>query len=394
MVPAGREDRLDGLGKHPAVDGRDQVANRIAVGGHQLSAHQGVGQAAQAGRRHVLALARGAEVLAGRGGLEGQGALRLHLVLGQLFGDAVAAALDDGLVEQTLGEGGGEVGEDAEPSGGLAKDSHIAGVAAEPGDVGAHPFQGGLLIHDPVVAGRAVGIAQGGVGQEAHGPEPVVDGDNDHAPGNEGGSFRIGRGVAGGEGTAVDPDHDGIGALARRRMDVEVEAVFALGPGPERAFRPGLEAGGGGLAGGDGGLPRRRRLGRTPAQVSNRGRCEGNGVPGEHVAPDGRLDGTAAGVDRPPRLCRSGRCAQDQGRQRCRGTCRRTQEGLQVQVHCISPRGGRHPPPAAPRVSLWRGGPRCAMRRADVKRRPAGQAAGRRVHSTRRGTQKLQVSRA
>src|SRR5262249_11998412 len=55
-------------------------------------------------------------------------------------------------------------------------------VAAEPADVLLHPAQRCLLVHQPVVAGRAAGVRrQGGVRQEAERAEPVVDRDGRRA---------------------------------------------------------------------------------------------------------------------------------------------------------------------------------------------------------------------
>jgi hypothetical protein len=57
----------------------------------------------------------------------------------------------------------------------------LCGLPPKPPDVVLHPAQGGLLVHQSVVAGRAAGAGgQRGVGQEAQCAEAIVD-SNDHA---------------------------------------------------------------------------------------------------------------------------------------------------------------------------------------------------------------------
>ena len=53
---------------------------------------------------------------------------------------------------------------------GFAEDGDVVRVAAEAGDVALHPAQGGLLIHEAVVARLAVRVGQGRVRQEAQRP--------------------------------------------------------------------------------------------------------------------------------------------------------------------------------------------------------------------------------
>ena len=91
-----------------------------------------------------------------------------------------------------------------------------------------HPAQGGLLIHQPVVAGRAAGRRrQRGMRQEAEGAEPVVDRDDYDAVRRELGAVVVAGGVLR-EAAAVDPHEHGAGRLLaqRRRGDVEVQAVL------------------------------------------------------------------------------------------------------------------------------------------------------------------------
>ena len=69
------------------------------------------------------------------------------------------------------------VGQHGQATGRLARDRDVVRVAAERADVVLHPAQGGLLVHQPVVAGRAAGPRrQRRVGEEAERAEPVVDG--------------------------------------------------------------------------------------------------------------------------------------------------------------------------------------------------------------------------
>ncbi|GGR53039.1 hypothetical protein GCM10010251_82760 [Streptomyces aurantiogriseus] len=58
--------------------------------------------------------------------------------------------------KRPLAGGGGEVVADRAGAGGLARDGHVPLVAAEAGDVGVHPAQGGLLVQEAVVAGAVL----------------------------------------------------------------------------------------------------------------------------------------------------------------------------------------------------------------------------------------------
>ncbi len=70
----------------------------------------------------------------------------------------------------------------AKTTGGLARDRDVAGVATELADVGLYPAQGGLLVHESVVACCAARPrCQCRVGEEAEGAEAVVDGGDDDA---------------------------------------------------------------------------------------------------------------------------------------------------------------------------------------------------------------------
>ena len=91
------------------------------------------------------------------------------------------------------------------PSCGLPEESELILVPPELSDVVPDPVEGEGLVPQPHVAGD---LLTGG-GEEAEGPQPVVDGDQDHATVHEVLRPVVPRGPgAGGEGSAVDPDHD------------------------------------------------------------------------------------------------------------------------------------------------------------------------------------------
>ena len=195
------------------------------------------------------------------GGL-GRGQGRLDQVVGAAFGD--------GPGEQPPGAARRKLREHAQAPGGLAEHRHIPGVAAEPADVALHPAQRGLLVHQPVVAGRAARPGQGLVGQEAERAEPVVERDDDDAvPDQPGGVVVVA--FPDQELAAVHPHHDGQ-PLARPdaggREHVQVQAVLrgarhTEGRGRLRAVR----AERGGLADA---MPVRGRVWGPPAQRPDR----------------------------------------------------------------------------------------------------------------------------
>ena len=167
--PAGGEGGADRLGEDLAVDDAWDGEGRESV-------HQRVdGQIAQALRRLVRAADSGCERLS-----EGLG-------VGQrLLGQRERPALHDRSLEEAPGAGGYEVGEHRQATGGLAGDGHVARIAAELIDVALHPTQCGLLIHQPVVAGRAArSRRQRRVSEEPERTEAVVDGDDDRSFGRQ-----------------------------------------------------------------------------------------------------------------------------------------------------------------------------------------------------------------
>ena len=145
----------------------------------------------------------------------GREGLTERLGVGQRqLGQRERAALHDRPLEQPPGVAGDEVREHGQAAGRLTGDGDVARVAAELVDVALHPPQRGLLVHQPVVAGRAAGSRrQRGMGQEPERAEPVVDGD-DH--GAFGGQLRrvVVAGAVRRQAAAVDPHEHRTAATA------------------------------------------------------------------------------------------------------------------------------------------------------------------------------------
>ena len=83
------------------------------------------------------------------------------------------------LVEQPLRGGSRQKRHDGRAAGRLAEDRDVARVAAERGDVVAHPLERGHLVEQPRVA-AALGRVDPAEVQEAEGPESVVDRHDHH----------------------------------------------------------------------------------------------------------------------------------------------------------------------------------------------------------------------
>ena len=127
------------------------------------------GSVAQAPRGLVRAADLGGERLA-----EGLGVGERLLVQRE------RAALHDRPLEEAAGTARDEVGEHRHATGRLAGDRHVVRVAAEPGDVALDPAQRRLLVHQPVVAGRAARPrGERWMREEAERAEAVVDRDDD-----------------------------------------------------------------------------------------------------------------------------------------------------------------------------------------------------------------------
>ena len=180
---------------------------------------------------------------------------------------------------------------DAPRAGRLAEDRHLAGVAAERGDVVLHPFQRGDVIEDGVVARRMLRRFSGqfGVGQEPERAQPVVRGHDDDTLACERGAVVgvVGTGTAG-PGSSVNPHHHRtLVAGTRRGPDIEEQAVLAGRGGRGRVRRSGwvrrlhaLRTKGVGPLHPS---PRDDRLRRLPAQIADRRRRERNTLEDAHA---------------------------------------------------------------------------------------------------------------
>ena len=140
-------------------------------------------------------------------------------------------ALGDRPVEQAAGSGYRHQRRHRDAARRLAEDRHVAGVAAERGDVVAHPLQRRNLVAEAEVrVERPLGGGIAGDVGEAERAEPVVERDVDDVAGADErvpGVPRHGRG-SDAERTAVDPHQHGPRRAGRRRRDhVGRQAVFA-----------------------------------------------------------------------------------------------------------------------------------------------------------------------
>ena len=140
-------------------------------------------------------------------------------------------ALGDRPVEQAAGSGYRHQRRHRDAARRLAEDRHVAGVAAERGDVVAHPLQRRDLVAEAEVrVERPLGGGIAGDVGEAERAEPVVERDVDDVAGageRVPGVPRHGR-RPDAERAAVDPHHHGPRRAGRRRRDhVDRQAVFA-----------------------------------------------------------------------------------------------------------------------------------------------------------------------
>jgi hypothetical protein len=117
--------------------------------------------------------------------------------------------------EVSCGRGRFEVARDAEPARRFAADCHPVRVAAETGDVLAHPLHGKLLVHEAVIAGVADILEEARhVGRErrldqpAEGAQAVIDRDHDDVVLGDHARGVVDGAGAGDERTAMDPEED------------------------------------------------------------------------------------------------------------------------------------------------------------------------------------------
>ena len=168
-------------GESGAEREREKAAIEIGrvTGGVFVRENGGDGKSAKAGSG--LAAATGGRSEVGAGSFGGSQRLRRKVI---------GAAFDDGLLEKIPGRRRLELREDAETARRFAENGDVQGIATEEEDVVADPAEGGLLVHQAVVAGEAgganavvIGIGflggESGMSQEAKSAEPVVNGDDD-----------------------------------------------------------------------------------------------------------------------------------------------------------------------------------------------------------------------
>ena len=210
---------------------------------------------------------------------------------------AATAGLRRGAMDEARGRRHAEQRGDLGAAAGLPVDHDAIGVAAEVGDILAHPLERVDQVRhanvDGVLVGRAADL--GGV-EEAQDVEAVIDGDlHDVVVAGHLRAFMRRELVGGAEGetAAVEVHHHWPGAGERRRPDVELEHVLAE-PAVVPILDEGLLDGGPGMEGlravgavGEGGvlvLPGRGRLEREPAIFAAGILAVGHALEGEDAA--------------------------------------------------------------------------------------------------------------
>jgi hypothetical protein len=157
-----------------------------------------------------------------------------------------SAALHDGSMEQSRSAGRRQVGQDAQPAGGLPENGDFVRVTAERNDVSLHPLQCELLIHDPVVTRSMIGRfgRQCRMREKPQGAQAVVDRHDDHVAGGRQHAPIEVIALPEGQGASMDPHHDGtqmrrfallrIIIVGMRHIHVQEQAIFAGARGTGR----------------------------------------------------------------------------------------------------------------------------------------------------------------
>ena len=222
-LPPGAEGRLDGRRHDPAVD-----QSQVAVGEDGRRRQQQFDRRRpQISRRHqIVAVRPNLAPFAGGRQVKGAASIQGRLQL------TTQSGLNDGPGEQITRRRRDHQAGHHGAAGGFPEYGDVVGVAAEGGDIGLYPLQGGDDVHDAIVARRLIGRPfgrQGGVIKEAQPSQAIVERDHHHALTRQVRPvIERGRARAVHQSAAMDPHHH------RRRLsrikrapDVQVQAVFA-----------------------------------------------------------------------------------------------------------------------------------------------------------------------
>ncbi len=142
-----------------------------------------------------------------------------------------AAGLDDGPLEQSLGERADQQVVHRHAAGRLAEDRHVVRIATECPDVTLHPPQGRQLVHERIVAEQLPANLAGECRkrEETEVAQPIVEADQHHSIAGELRPVVDRRGCSAiDEPAAVDPHHHRqvVCRSAPRAPDVEIQAVL------------------------------------------------------------------------------------------------------------------------------------------------------------------------
>ena len=91
----------------------------------------------------------------------------------------MSAAFVDDALEQPGRRRRDQIGHDGGGAARLAEDRHIAGVTAEFGDIGLHPFQRELQVHQPIIAEIMALAVERRMGEKAQRADAEINRDHD-----------------------------------------------------------------------------------------------------------------------------------------------------------------------------------------------------------------------
>jgi hypothetical protein len=189
----------------------------------------------------------------------------------------IAAALEDGAVEQPFRAGRHDIGGGGPGAGRLAAQGDVTFVAPERRDVPLHPLQRRLHVHDAVVAGCVAFLVNVGMGHEAEQVQAIIESDHHQLALRRQPCRVVVVALAIDIAAAVNPHQHWQFRFYIRREDVEIKTVLVrIGRPRERTQCRDLGAGRAERVGLARVSPFRVPLRRHPAQSAHRRLGEGN----------------------------------------------------------------------------------------------------------------------